>query len=1181
MAAAIAGFGTAPAAVRTWIGGNSDWIDGGLTTNWSPADEPDADDEAVFNTANALNLGTNNTILALTMSGGIDLSTNDFDLAVDGLVQLTGASTNLFINASAGSVNADNVTINSGGTVELRGGLLTLDEESGTSLLDLNTGGSLFGNGVITFADTPVLTTTLLTNDGTLTALSRSVLITLPPPVGTLQINDSSIGGRINLDGSGEAGVVNVNRNQTLDLNIPLSDSFSGTMNLFQESVFDSSAAWTLDTGVITIDNGATGGIGGAPAGTATIAGGAFTQIGGTISVVDADGTLEIDAPFTMTGGSLTNFGTVAFNGETSITTAPGYAPSALDAQTIVNANVTIDHAAGIFNWDGNGASDTTVNGTAKLSLIVNKVDSNDDVFGGTITLNDDGALGVDNAANNWTVGGSLIKNGTGTSTITGDPVIVSGSLAANAGTLTTPVTTLSAGANVSVAGTLSLGGGSVIAGPASVAGAGQLRFLGASTVTASTTIGTTTFDWDGSGSGSLHTINDGVVFTINSTVWDPDDAGDMDDPINLGGNSASLAVNNIASWTMNRTLTTNTSGLGIASLDGGSRMILNGALGIWNANGQTVATVPVTFGAGSTANIAGAGYIRLSGGNNLSIFNRIEGAVISGAGPLAATSDRVLSGFGTINSPVTFLNTSSLLADDGTLTINGVINSVPTIGTADVDGVLDVVNAWNTSVAGNVSLRGGVLQGGTITNSTANGISGHGLVSSKVLNNSRLNANFVSETLVVETAANDNDWDGAGNTGLLRSQGTGAVLELRDTATFGFSGAVEAGGGGTVFSNGFALDFNPGSTLQLNNGGTYRSTNSTDLGGNLIVGAGAASTLNVEDNRFLIFQPGSTTTLNADLHLQNNNINIDAGATFSGAGALIIDQGSHLIIDANGDVDVLVDNRGTFRPAGFFTVGRTDVRDYQQSATGNLFCEIAGTALNQFDRVVVNGAAVLGGVLNLSIQAPFNPTPGDTFHILTASGGVTGQFAGVVVTNMPSGMVLEVNYLPNAVQVEVVAGTYYDSWILTFPSLVNPADRLRTADPDGDGRNNLLEFGLDGDPSKPDAAKIYPKIAAVGGVDAFTLTCPMRFTTVAMPPAPPLGPVTMLEPEDQMDYIVEASDTLVGFPVDVDLVEGDEATAIQSGLPPVNPGWSYRTFRSEGPVAGDPAEFMRVGVSE
>lgn len=143
------------------------------------------------------------------------------------------------------------------------------------------------------------------------------------------------------------------------------------------------------------------------------------------------------------------------------------------------------------------------------------------------------------------------------------------------------------------------------------------------------------------------------------------------------------------------------------------------------------------------------------------------------------------------------------------------------TLGTADSDGVLNIPAAWNTSTgsgAGNiaaVSLVGGTLQGGTITNDNSSGIQGIGTVTSRVINNTRLLAGNGGGTLVFQTAANDNDWDGAANTGELSTR-VGATLELRDNILFGFTGSVTALAGSTVFTNGFALDFNPGSTIEL-----------------------------------------------------------------------------------------------------------------------------------------------------------------------------------------------------------------------------------------------------------------------------------------------------------------------------------------------------------------------------
>ena len=135
----------APAATRTWIGGNATWEDGGSTTNWTPADEPDADDDVVFNTDHIVNLGNSNSILSLALSAGIDLDTNTHDLTINGLLELVDSGTNLFIGDSASLVQADSVTINSNGEIRLEGGELRVVEETGKGLLHIKSGGTLFG----------------------------------------------------------------------------------------------------------------------------------------------------------------------------------------------------------------------------------------------------------------------------------------------------------------------------------------------------------------------------------------------------------------------------------------------------------------------------------------------------------------------------------------------------------------------------------------------------------------------------------------------------------------------------------------------------------------------------------------------------------------------------------------------------------------------------------------------------------------------------------------------------------------------------------------------------------------------------------------------------------------------------------------------------------------------------
>ncbi len=1338
---------------RTWIGGNVDWVDAGAATNWNPNDEPDSDDRAIFNSANGVNLGSNNTVNGLALSGGIDLNTNGFDLTVDGLVEVGGASTNLFIGGAAGSIDADDVTINASGVIELAGGTLAMNEEVGTSLLDINVGGVLQGNGLISFADDPAVPTTMLVNDGVLTGLSRGVTIFSPPPIGMLQITGLGANARLDLDGATETGVVNINRNQTIATDMPLSDTFNGTLNLFHNSEYQAGQIFTLGAGgSIVANNGfVAGGLGfpDVPADVAIIDVASLVQTGGTINVADTDGTLNIDSQFTMSGGTFTNFGTVIFNGVTNITTAAGYDPSDVNSQTIVNANVTISDAAGNFNWDGNGAADTTVNGTSVLSITANQIDAGDDVFGGTLTLNEGADASVNVAATSWTAAGSIVKNGEfATSTISGDRVNVTGSVTVNSGALDMPATTLASTASVTTNALLTLGSASEFSGPTTLAGTGILRMEGTSTVLANTTVNVATFDWDGLGTGTGHTINSGVTFTINSITLDSD--GDMDDPLILAGNLSQLVVNNangLTQWTMNGVVTGNASTAGTATIGGTSRMIVanvinvdgnttinapvtlnraglvadidagmtldvtssattyvsgtidgagtfdpgtsntvtgdfainadrfdfdggtwtvesgatltfnaavdyepdsvtnsfestivlnNGAIfanvadpavvmngtlnmnasggfnaaewqgdaidigndaglldanlnvtGDGNANSQARFFAPVTFmsdadvdvpagaslvfnrpvtfnsvnaannaeftGAGTmifsddvvvnettilnmvggtvdldgndavgdfvnidapltinAATLSGFGRVNGGGGvNTLDVNNSVGtgvltvnldsstaewtlngpgvmnlvndnvdatllagsdvningqlivvgdvrttarldvagvvnintagqplrlaggttsdpnmllGGTIGGAGILGADTGSALHGFGTINTDIDFDGASNLFADDGTLTITGAIVDVARIGTNDVDGVLNVVNAWNTLPASFVTLNGGTIQGGTMTIDNANAVSGFGTIASRVINNTGIRAS--GGTLVVQTAGNDNDWDGAANNASLHAQ-SNSTLELRDNATFGFTGAVSMFSGGKVFANGFALDFNPGSSLSLNSNGTYESTSSTDLGGVVTTSAGSASTIKVQNNFFLTFESTNMTSLVADLRLQNNNIIIEQGAAFSGGGALVIPDGSHMVAENLANIGVLLDMQGAFRPGNSEGIGRVDLFDYQQANTGELFVELTGTALNAFDRLVASGDVVLDGFLSIDIDGAFVPSLGQTFNIITGN-TVTGAFDYKDVSGMPAGLAFRINYLSNAVQLEVVTKPTY-----------------------------------------------------------------------------------------------------------------------------------------------------------
>jgi hypothetical protein len=1006
-----------------WNASNGNW---NVTGNWFPNAVPDNGGGFTYNvqignrpiavSATVTFVpasGTSDTVSSLTVSNDADLLTNGNQLNVFGQTTIDGAGSTIRVDphASPGtpSLQAIDLDLNNGGGLSMMGGVASV---SGTFE---NNSSVIGGWGQIDVGDFDLLAEQAFENSGLIQVAGN----TAGPRTLTIHANGQDT---IDLDGDSETGIVQVSNSpadtnaDTLSLTIdgPLTDAFNSTLQIGQRDTVTFTHPLSLSGATVQM-------AGGNNLATLNGAGDITSATNTAITVASGSARIENDVTFTGTANTITvmNNSSLDFEGDVTLPDASAVSLTS-SSQLIVGGSMAVSEAAGDFNWDGTGTATTTVKGTGQLTLTVNRVDTTDDVYGGTLNLDDDGGVSINNVANVWTMDGTLHKRNAGNSTVGGDAVNVTGTVMVDTGGLSMPKTTLSPGANVTVNGTMTLGAASVLAGPTSITGSGTLRMAGTSTVAANTTIGTSSFDWDGGGSGTLQTINDGIVLTVNSTTWDADDAGDMDDPINIGGSGGQMLVNNVASWTMNRTLTANTSGLGITTIGGSSRLIMSGPLAILNANGQVAVNAPITFGASSSANIAAPGFIRMNGGDGITMFNRIEGATINGPGPLVAINNKELRGFGTINSQVSFQNTSALRADDGTLTIGGAITAAANIGTADTDGILNVVNAWNSSVATNVVLFGGELQGGAITVGNTNGIKGRGLVSARVVNNTRLEADSAGNTLAFQTAANDNDWDGGANTGVL-AVSNGATLEVRDNATFTYGGTVIATDGSLVYSKGFGFNFFSTSTVNLSES-TLQADETTTLGGAINVGAGADSTINVQVNRFLDIKSTSVVTLNGNLRLASNNGHIEAGATFSGAGAVIVPDGSHLVPEANANINALLVNEGAIRPSNFDGVGRVDLRDYQQTDSGELYVELTGTLLNQFDRLVISGAAQLDGYLNIDIDGGFVPALGQSFNIISATGGVLGQFDHADVSGMPAGLTFHINYLPTAVQLQVVS---------------------------------------------------------------------------------------------------------------------------------------------------------------
>jgi hypothetical protein len=1070
----------AVAAERTWIGGNVDWIDNSGNANWAPvADEPDTEDEAIFNTPNTLSLGSNNSIQALTMSGGVSLSTANNDLTVNGAIRVEGSS-ELTIGGAASVVTADSVAINNGEII-MSGGTLNVVDETGNGLLHIF--GDFSGHGTVNMQDLLPGVESLIINRGVISASSPpNIVIGSPPPVGTLTINISdATDGRIDLDGPFNFGRVNVFRNQTLDINGTLDDAFGGAIHLFHNATLDISTAWELSGfgGTITVDNGFAPGIPpitpDVPADTSFISGGTLTQTGGAIAVVDNDGTLQFNAPFTMNGGSLINNGRVVFSADATIGASANVTMPTTSSSITVNAGVTVNFDQANFNPDGDGAATNviTVNSGGVLDLDLGA--GADKGFGGAIVLNG-GELDVTTADDNWSIDRTVnVGADSGTSQINGEEVTIAGAtitVGANATLEINADAVWEANGNLvtNAGATTRLDGTTTFNGNGNFTGNGTLLTRGDTTFEAATTINMPagTVDLDGGDVIANFvavvdpvTINAGTMANFGDAVLGSDELLINND---AGGSLTVNLTDPNAEWTLSGELV-----IGGDDINGPPGTSINGS--DFNMAGTTVILVGESAW---TARADISGVVTLPGFSELHLHggdltdagvNRLEGGTIEG-GNLRALTDEGLFGFGTISASIYFENNTELRADNGILNVNGHFFDLGVFGTADTDGIVNRPDAWNTAFHVDfVNMRGGEIRGGTITNDNANGITGFGLISAQVINNTRL----VGEgggTLVVETAGNDNDWDGTTNTGQIWAS-LGDV-ELRDNANFPFTGTVRADAGRTVFANGFELQFQPGSRLELTQG-TYRTFADSDLdfgefGGTVIVHPGGPSTLRMFGRAW--FRSSSTTTLHADLVLDTARTFIDEGAEFGGSGALINVPRSILTIQDAVDLGVSIVNDGIVRfGSSFFTALTAQVSavHFEQTEQGILQIELQGTGPDEFDRLDLTGAATLDGGLGISTLDGYVPTLGDTFNILSAADGVVGTFVTIEQPSaMPSGLVFDVIYGPTLVRLVVMPeliGDYnmngvvdaadYAQWRDMLGAAVSP---FSGADGDGDG---------------------------------------------------------------------------------------------------------------------------------
>ena len=198
---------------------------------------------------------------------------------------------------------------------------------------------------------------------------------------------------------------------------------------------------------------------------------------------------------------------------------------------------------------------------------------------------------------------------------------------------------------------------------------------------------------------------------------------------------------------------------------------------------------------------------------------------------------------------------------------------------------------------------------------------------------------------------------------------------------------------------------------------------------------------------------------------------------------------------------------------------------------------------------------------------------------VLATYGTKTGA-AFASVTNLPAGYAINYSY-SSGTQIALILTDPFALWAATPAFGLSVGNQGKSADPDGDGLNNITEFALDGNPGSGKASgKVVGKVATVSGNKTLVLTLPVRAGTTFTAPGAPTNSQLVSAAVDGLVYKIQSGTGLASWTQAVSEVTGSDKTAIETGLPALSgTGWAYRTFRSPVPVTGNPKEFLRAAV--
>ncbi len=914
----------------------------------------------------------------------------------DGTIEVANGGT---LNSS-GSIEGGQISIANGGTLsgssgsEVNGSTITGSGEiAGTTLKGVTTSGD-FTLG------TPVGVIGNLQNDGTLTASGS--------------YDGLEVRGDATLSGTGE--VVLNNSSALIDWASP--STGNEPFNLTNESTISGYGriGYYGNPGLLTNDN-------------IIRAEGGTLSVGSAITIDNTDGTIEIAADGTFTGSGEITGGTIAGEGGTissltlkditttgditlgssvgvkgnlqndgTLTTTGSYDGLQVrgDATLTGTGEVVLDNSSALIDWASPGTgnepfnltNESMIRGYGRIGysgnpgLLTNQhtiraeggtlnaysnitIDNTD----GTIEIAADGTL----AGNGEITGGTITGEGGTISGLTLKDIATTGSM-----TLGTPVGVTG---NVQNDGTLTATGsydGLEVRGDATLTGTGDVVLANSSA----------NINWASPGTG-----NEPFNLTNESTIRGFGRLGYSGNPGLLTNQHILRAEGGTLSVYSNITID-NTDGTieiaadgtlsGSSEITGGSIAGEGGALaGVTLRNAATTGDITLGAPVGVIGNLQNDGTLAATGS-----YDGLEvrgDAALSGSGdvvlanssaninwaspgtgnePFNLTNESTIRGSGRLGysgNPGLLTNQHILRAEGGTLSVYSNITIDNTDGTIEIaaDGTL---SGSSEITGGTISGEGGALAGMTLRNAATTG-----------------NITLGTPVGVIGNLQND---------GTLTATGSYDGLEVRGDAALSGTGEVVLANSSANIN--WASPGTGNEPFNLTNQSTIRGFGRLGYSGNP----------GLLTNQHILRAEGGTLSVYSNITIDNTNgiIEVADGATLS---ANSLGGG---LLRGDGTLRTDIANTGTVNPGmalGMLTIDG----DYQQAATGSMLIEIAGLTLgSEYDQLIVDGNAILGGTLDFRFLDGFAPMTGDRFDFFTVDGSLSGDWPNVRIENLAPG---------------------------------------------------------------------------------------------------------------------------------------------------------------------------------